>query len=67
MKSVIISGGSKDIQLLESIAEKMGMSVKQLSQEELENIDIEKAIPEGKTGEFVDTDKFLTQIKNNTH
>ena len=67
MQSVIISGGSKDIVLLESIAEKMGLTVKHLSPQELEEIGIEKAIPEGKIGEFIDTDKFLTLNKSNTH
>ena len=64
MESAIISGKSKkDIQLLITVAEKMGIKAKFLSKEELEDIGLGKAILEGKTGEFVDTDEFLKSLK----
>jgi len=58
MESVIISGNSKDIQLLVSIAEKMALTVEHTAD------DPEKE-SEGDS-EQVDTDKFL-QVKHNTH
>ena len=64
MQSAIISGKSKkDIQLLITIAEKMGIKAKYLSEEDLEDIGMGKAILEGKTGEFIDTDEFLKSLK----
>ena len=64
MESAILSGKSKkDIQLLISIAEKMGITAKFLSKDELEDFGIAKAIKEGETGEFIDTDDFLRSLK----
>ena len=64
MESAIISGSSKkDIQLLITLAEKMGIKAKFLSKEEIEDFGMAKAIKEGKTGEFVDTDEFLNSLK----
>ena len=64
METAIISGKSKkDIQLLMAIAEKMGIRTKFLSKEYLEDIGMAKAIDEGKTGEYVDTDEFLKSLK----
>jgi hypothetical protein len=64
MESAIISGKSKkDIQLLITIAEKMGIRAKLLSKDDLEDLGMGKAISEGKTGEFIDTDEFLRSLK----
>jgi hypothetical protein len=64
MESAIISAKSKrDIQLLVSVAEKMGIKAKILSKEELEDFGMAKAITEGKTGEYVDTDEFLKSLR----
>lgn len=64
MESAIISGKSKkDIQLLISVAEKMGIKAKFLTKNELEDFAMAKAIDEGKTGEYVDTEEFLKSLK----
>jgi hypothetical protein len=64
MEAAIISGKSKkDIQLLLTIAEKMGIKAQFLSKDDLEDFRMAKAITEGKTGEFVDTDEFLKSLK----
>jgi hypothetical protein len=64
MESAIISGKSKkDIQLLISVAEKMGIKAKFLTKEELEDFAMAKAIDEGKTREYVDTEEFLKSLK----
>jgi len=64
MESAIISGKSKkDIQLLISIAEKMGISAKFISKDEFEDFAMAKAIKEGETGELIDTDEFLKSLK----
>ena len=64
MESAIISGKSKkDIQLLISVAEKMGIKAKFLTKHELEDFALAKAIDEGKTGEYIDTEEFLNSLK----
>jgi hypothetical protein len=64
MESAIISGNSKkDIQLLITIAQKMGINAKFLTKDDLEDIGMAKAITEGKTGEFIDTEEFLKSLK----
>jgi hypothetical protein len=64
MESAIISGKSKkDIQLLITIAEKMGVKAKYLSKDELEDFALAQAIKEGETGEIIDTDSFLNSLK----
>jgi hypothetical protein len=64
MASAIISGKSKkDIHLLMTIAEKMGVTAKLLTKEDMKDLGLAKAIIEGKTGEFVDTNEFLKSLK----
>lgn len=64
MESAIISGKSKkDIQLLVSIAEKMGIRAKFITNDELEDFGMAKAIKEGESGELIDTAEFLKSIK----
>ena len=46
-----------------AIAEKMGIRAKFLSKEDLEDIGMAKAIDDGKTGEYVDTEEFLKSLK----
>jgi len=63
MESVVISGNSKkDIKLLADIARKMGLSVKYLTEDDLEDFVMSKAILEGKTGDFIDANEFLISI-----
>ena len=64
MESAIISGKSKkDIQLLVTIAEKMGIKAKFITKDDVEDFVIAKAIKEGETGELIDTGEFLKTIK----
>jgi hypothetical protein len=65
MEAVIISGNSKkDIQLLANIAEKMGLTVNFIKEDDLEDFVMGKAIIEGKTGEFIDAGDFLGSLNN---
>lgn len=64
METAIISGKSKkDIQLLITLAEKMGIKAKLLSKDDLEDFGMSKAIIEGATGELIDADEFLNTLK----
>ena len=64
MESAILSGKSKkDIQLLITIAEKMGITAKFITKDDLEDFVMAKAIKDGETGEMIDTTEFLKSIK----
>ncbi len=64
MESAIISGKSKkDIQVLITIAKKMGINAKFITKDDVEDIVMAKAIKEGETGELIDTTEFLKSIK----
>ncbi|MFI5139219.1 MAG: hypothetical protein ACHQIM_15455 [Sphingobacteriales bacterium] len=63
METAIISGKSKkDIQLLITIAEKMGIKAKLLSEADLEDFGMARAIIEGATGELIDNNEFLDTL-----
>jgi hypothetical protein len=62
MKVIITGSSKKDIQLLVSIAEKMGLKTKILADEEIEDIWLAKANKEGETGEHLDTKVFLKSL-----
>lgn len=64
MESAIISGNSKkDMQLLMTIAKKMGIRARFLSKDSLEDTGMAKAMDEGKTGEYVNTEEFLSSLR----
>ena len=64
MKSAILTSESKkDLQLLIDLAKKIGVKTRMLTDEQLEDIGLVKAIKEGRTGTYVDTDKFLNNLK----
>jgi hypothetical protein len=48
---------------LADIAQKMGLTVKFVNEDDLEGFGIGKAIIEGQTGEFINTDYFLKSLK----
>ena len=63
MESAILTTDSKkDLQLLLTLAKKMGVKGKLLSKEQLEDLGLKNAIKKGRTGKFVDTEKFLQNL-----
>jgi len=54
----------KDLSLILQLAKKLGISARKLSQEEIEDYGLSIAISEGKTGEYVDTDAFLRELRD---
>jgi hypothetical protein len=64
MTTAILKGNSKaDIQLLIDIARKIGIDAKILTQEEIEDVGLAFAIKEGETGQYVDPDSFLDDLR----
>ena len=65
MESVILHTDSKkDLNLILQLAKKLGISVRKLSLEEIEDYGLSIAIKEGGTGEYVNTDEFLKELSN---
>ena len=64
MKSAILTSGSnKNLQILIELAKKLGMKTKVLTEKQLEDIGLIKAIKHGRTETFVDTEKFISGLK----
>jgi hypothetical protein len=65
MEALIISGNStKDIHLLPDIAKKMGLAVKFVKEDDLEDFGLTKAIIEGSPDELTDNKEFLKSLNN---
>ncbi|MBC8147913.1 MAG: hypothetical protein H8E98_08030 [Bacteroidetes bacterium] len=65
MESVILhTNKSKDLSLILQLAKKLGISARKLSKSELEEFGLSLAITEGKTGEYVDTEIFLNELRD---
>ena len=63
METVILHSNSKeDIKLLTDIANKIGVTVKYLTEMEKEEIGLLNAINKGRTGVYIDTDKFIEKL-----
>ena len=64
MKSAILTSDSnKNLKILIELAERLGIKAKMLTDEQLEDIGLIKAIKHGRTGNFIDTDKFVSSLK----
>ena len=64
METAVIQSNSKaNMKLLIELAKKIGVTVKSLSEEDKEDLGQIKAIMQGRTGKFIDTESFLEKIK----
>jgi len=64
MKSAILTSDSnKNLKILIELAERLGIKTKMLTDEQLEDLGLIKAIKHGRTGSYVDTDKFISGLK----
>lgn len=64
MKSVILEGNSeKALDLIIALAKELGIKAKFLTEEQIEDAGLSRAIKSGRTGKFVDTEKFLQGLK----
>ena len=61
--AILTTDSNKDLQLLMQLAKKLNIRAKLLSKEQQEELGLYRAIKEGRTQEFVDTDKFLQKLK----
>ena len=62
---VIFTSESKStIEILVALAKKLGIGIRKISLEELEDIGLAEAMKEGRTNRFVETEKYLSKLKN---
>ncbi len=65
MKGVLLHTNSeKDLKLILELAQKIGISAKKLTEEDMEDIGLSKAISEGRTGKYVETEEYLKELRN---
>ena len=64
MEALILTGEKRsEMNLIVEIARKFGIKTKKLTLEDIEDIGLLKAIKNGETGEFADTQEFLHSIR----
>lgn len=65
MEGAILSAKSqKDLNLILQLAKKLGISTRKLSDQEIEDFGLTVAIEKGKTGQFVNTESFLNELRD---
>jgi hypothetical protein len=62
--AILQTDSSQDLELILQLAKKLGISAKKLSKDEIEDYGLSIAINEGKTGEYVDTEIFMKELRN---
>jgi len=66
METLILTGDKKsEMKLIEGIARRFGLKTRKLTLAEIEDIALLKAILDGETGEYVDTDQFIKSLREN--
>ncbi len=64
MKSAILTSDSnKNLEILLELAKQLGIQVSMLTEEQIEDFALIKAIKAGRTGNFIDTEKFVSSLK----
>ncbi len=65
MEGVILhTDSSKDLELIIQLAKKLGISTKKLTRDEIEDYGLSIAINEGRTGEYIDTEIFMKELRD---
>ena len=64
--AILHTDSDKDLGLILQLAKKLGISTKKLSKEEIEDYGLSSAISEGRTGEYIDTDSFLEELRDDS-
>jgi hypothetical protein len=64
MESLLLQSNSKkDILILAELAKMIGLKIRHISKEELDDIGLANAMKTGRTGEFVNTETYLKKLK----
>jgi len=60
--AVLISESKSDLSVLLALAKKLGISTHRLTAEQIEDMALINAMKKGRTGEYIDKDKFLKKL-----
>ena len=61
--AIFKSKSNDDLKLLIELAKKIGIKVKILTEDEVEDIGFGLAIKEGRTGEYIETDSYIKTLR----
>jgi len=65
MESVVLISDSKsNLSILLNLAKKLGIGVKRLTVEETEDLGLINAMKKGRTGEYIDNEKYLKKLRS---
>jgi hypothetical protein len=64
MESLLLQGKSKkEIEIVAKLAQMIGLKIRHLSKQELEDIGLANAMKKGRTGEYVNTETYLKKLR----
>ena len=61
--AVLISKSKTDLSILLTLAKKLGIVTHRLTTEEIEDMSLINAMKTGRTGEYIDVDKYLKKLR----
>ena len=62
--AILHTESDKDLSLILKLAKKLGISARKLSKDEIEDYGLSIAISEGKTGEYIDPETFMSELRD---
>ncbi len=64
--AILHTESDKDLKLILQLAKKLGITTKKLSSEEIEDYGLSSAISEGKSEEYIETNTFLDELRDDS-
>lgn len=61
--ALLISESKSNLAILLTLAKKLGIGVKHLTAEDIEDMGLVNAMKKGRTGKYVDTKKYLAELR----
>lgn len=61
--AILHTDSDKDLKLILQLAKKLGISIKKLTSEELEDFGLAKAVTEGRSEEYIENESFQKDIQ----
>ena len=62
--AILHTDSDKDLSLILQLAKKLGIAARKLTNDEIEDYGLSIAISEGKTGEYIDPDNYLSELRD---
>ncbi len=62
--AILHTDSVKNLKLILQLARKLGISARVLTKDEFEDLGLSVAIQQGETGEYIDTDAYLKELRD---